>query len=239
MQKNIYIAIFIIITIGVGYFIYYNKGDGQRSDISQPKDNHYDIPNLEELKAKTADWDVYEDEEYGIKVRYPLGWSYESPPDVFRGGPQITSYNAPMIFSTNKQMEGIEGAKTMSGLGGGTSISIFYSEDLSKIPTEESMSQYYEEKKFKEIETFSINGFEGVIATREYSAKEREEAGLEGALRIQQGLVFRKFNERVYYVQWGLYEEYAYSKFDYSDISYQNQFFPFLATFMSLEEEKK
>jgi len=171
------------------------------------------LPSLEELRAETTDWQIYENKEYKIKFKHP-GWYYEdvnSSPYGIPGGPQLTDYNAPEIFGT---------AKIFAEPVMGVSIGIFYSTDLSKIPTKKSIANEYKQKKYKEIKTFSLNGFEGTIGISE-----------DKNYRQQMGISFRKLDNYVYYIQWGLYEEYEYSKADYSNITYQNQFFPFLASF--------
>ncbi len=103
-------------------------------------------------------------------------------------------------------------------------MSIFYSEDLSKVPTKEFIANNYKQKEWSIIKTFSLNGFDGALAVNNNK---------EG--RGQLGLAFRVLGSHVYYVMWDLYEEYEYSKADYSDITYQNQFLPFLASFGAKE----
>lgn len=183
---------------------------------STPPINQLQLPTLEELKAKTANWPIYENQDYKFRVKYPAGWdNYDKNTFPYGMPGQLTRYKAREIFRTNKPLDGPDD---------GVAVSIFFSDNFSLMPTKESMADYLQGYLWHikhQVKTFSLlNGFEGAIDTGEGNGG-----------RAQLGLVFKKIDNRLFYVDWGLFEDYQYSKSDYSDITYQNQFLPFLASF--------
>lgn len=199
------------------------------------------LPNIEELEAKTTGWKFYENKKYNLRIKYPFAWNHEDESNsvIFKAGAELADYNAPMVFLTNKRFSESAEVVPEGGSGdatiGGVSIAVFYSDDLSKIPTKESIANDLKEgwSVLPEIKTFSLNEFEGAIAIGESTKEEGRKMGISGfeGARSQRGIAFRKLNNHIYYIEWGLDEEYQYSKTDYSDVTYQNQFLPFITSF--------
>ncbi len=230
LKKNKYLAISIIFTLSIFSYLMYQFRQPEEIPSSAflpqsrpiasppiqpqitPSFLSLTLPSLEELQAKTTDWPVYENKEFKIKIKYPSDFSFWQVPIFGKGGKELVDYNAYEILRFAKSFEGAPSAE------GGTVV--YASKDFSKIPTKESIANDLRNNKYNNIKTFSLNGFEGAIAINE----DKEGSG-------QLGLAFYVLNNRVYYIQWGLSEEYQYSKADYSDITYQNQFLPFLASF--------
>jgi hypothetical protein len=236
-KKKIILIIFLaILLIGGGMYFYFhfhrNKPSAKMptpspstmvtptassSASSTSSTNQPQLLSLEELKAKTANWPIYENQDYKFKVKYPPGWNHYDKNTFPYGMPgQLVYYKATEIFRTNKPLDGPDD---------GVLINVFISNDLSLIPTKESIVYRFEHDYTWHIahqfKTFSLsNGFEGTVVLAEDK---------EG--RTQIGESFHQINGRVVYIGWYLNEDYQNGKSDYSSISYQNQFLPFLASF--------
>jgi len=222
----------------VAYLLYFRKLHSSPGQVTQPSSNQttpstttatvppstppatsagqLQLPTLEELTAKTVNWLTYENQDYGFKVKYPSGWGHWDKTSFPQGiSGQLMKYKAIEIFRSNKLFDSENGA----------GVSVYYSDKLSLIPTKGSIANDFE-KEYQwhikhQINTFSLgNGFEGVVGIGE---------GNSG--RAQLGEAFRKFGDKVFYVEWYLTEDYQSGKSSYPDITYQNQFLPFLASF--------
>ena len=225
ISKKVWIwaGLSVVLALGItAYYLYFQKfttpsgvTESNNPPAAAPLNQTYS-PATEELTAKTAGWQTYESKDYKFKIKYPLGWSYwdRKTPGAVLGQ---TIYSAVEILR----------------VGGPVGVmSVSYSEDVSKMPTEGSLIQHFKQdynwSTTPQFKFFSaLNGFECAVGTVEDSIGTVEDSKGRGQIAS----AFRRVNNEVFYLDWYLNEDYQLSRSSYPDVTYQNQFLPFLASF--------